>query len=87
MITLSMMSRVSLGHSGMDIGSPSPVIAFAFKILFIGTLCRVLMPLVDSSRYLFWIGLSQIIWIIAFAFFLKVYAPILCRARIDDKPG
>jgi uncharacterized protein involved in response to NO len=87
MITLSMMSRVSLGHSGMDIGSPSRVITFAFKLLFVGTLCRVIMPLVDSSRYLFWIGLSQVIWIAVFALFLLVYTPILCRARVDGKPG
>lgn len=87
MITLSMMARVSLGHSGMNIGNPSSVIGFAFKVLFIGTICRVLIPLVDPSRYLFWIGLSQVVWIIAFALFLKVYAPILCRARVDGKSG
>jgi uncharacterized protein involved in response to NO len=33
------------------------------------------------------IALATLLWTAAFALFLVVYTPILCRPRVDGKPG
>ncbi len=37
--------------------------------------------------YIHLIGLSQVLWILAFLIFFIVYAPMLIKARIDGRPG
>jgi uncharacterized protein involved in response to NO len=39
------------------------------------------------SHYLWWIGLSQLAWMVAFAGFVFVYMPILSAPRMDGRPG
>ena len=86
-MTLGMMARVSLGHSGRGIQNPSKAIAYAFAILLAGAVFRVIVPLFDTQNYLVWIGLSQGLWIIAFLIFSVVYLPILSKPRIDGQAG
>jgi uncharacterized protein involved in response to NO len=86
-MTLGMMSRVALGHTGRGIQAPPPAIAYAFGILLGGAIIRVLLPLIDTQRYLLWIGLSQALWLISFIIFIVVYLPILSKPRIDGRPG
>ncbi len=83
-ITLSMMSRVSLGHSGRDVSHPPKTIGIAFAILLLGSVVRVFLPMIDPSHYVLWIQISQTLWIIAFLVFLFVYAPILIQADKTD---
>ena len=86
-ITLGMMARVSLGHTGRSIQHPSPVISFALGLLIIGTFTRVLLPLLMPSFYSTFIGLSALLWICAFVLFVLVYTPILIKPREDGRPG
>ncbi len=85
--TLSMMSRVSLGHTGRDLSKPSKLIALAFILFIIGTMARVLLPLLNTFDYLLLIKISQFLWIGAFTIFTLVYLPILSSPRPDGKPG
>lgn len=39
------------------------------------------------DNYVLWIGLSQVLWILAFAIFCWVYAPMLIRPRVDGRYG
>jgi uncharacterized protein involved in response to NO len=87
MITLGMMSRVILGHTGRDMSSPPPALLPTFALLFTGSVTRVLLPLLAPAHYQAWIGLSQGLWVIAFTLFLFIYLPMLVRARIDGRPG
>lgn len=87
LITLGMMSRVALGHSGRGVKKPSTAIAYAFRTLILGSVIRIAGPLLDTSHYTLWIGLSQALWIISFLIFTLVYLPILSKPRIDGKPG
>ena len=87
MMTLVMMSRISLGHTGRDINRPPAAVGPIFSILCGAALVRVLLPLLSESHYLLWVGLSQMLWIAAFALFLYRYIPILTRPRIDGRPG
>ena len=87
MMTLGMMARVSLGHTGRNIHTPPAPLRWAFAVLLFGGIVRVLMPLIDVSNYPWWITLSQIAWIIAFTIFVFVYFPFLTKARIDGRDG
>jgi len=53
-----------------------------FVLLGVTALVRVLVPLLDASRYGLWIGLSQALWIAAFAMFAYRYAPMLIRSSV-----
>lgn len=85
--TLSMMSRVVLGHTGRDINKPPKIIVFAFVLFLIGVLFRVLLPLFDTVNYLTFIKISQLLWIFAFVIFTSTYLPILLKARTDGASG
>ncbi len=86
-ITLGMMSRVALGHTGRDIKNPSVAIGYAFRLLLLGAAIRIFGPLFNSTNYVIWIGLSQAIWIISFFIFTVIYLPILSKPRVDGQFG
>ncbi|MCB1777391.1 MAG: NnrS family protein [Candidatus Competibacteraceae bacterium] len=87
LMTLSMMARVSLGHTGRNVQEPPRAMTLAFAALIIGALVRVFLPLIAPTYYLSWIALSQILWIMAFAIFTILYAPILIKPRVDGQFG
>ncbi len=87
MITLSMMSRVALGHTGRSVMKPHKAVSVALVVILIGAVIRVIMPLFNVFNYEVLIALSQIFWIISFLIFLIIYFPILINARIDGKFG
>jgi len=87
MITLGMMARISLGHTGRDVFNPPKMLPVLFLLLLVGCVIRVIMPLVAAASYTTWIMFSQWFWIAAFAGFVMIYAPMLVRGRIDGKYG
>ncbi len=87
MMTIGMMARVALGHTGRDINQPPRILPWVFGSLAIGTIIRVLGPVILPEQYLLWIALSQMIWIAAFAAFFLRYFHIWIRPRIDGLPG
>lgn len=87
MITLGMMSRVTLGHTGRDVFAPPSVLSAMFAVVLAGAAARVVLPLFDPARYIIWIGISQVLWIVAFSIFLVVCLPMLARPRADGQPG
>jgi uncharacterized protein involved in response to NO len=87
LMTLSMMARVSLGHTGRNVQEPPRAMTLAFGAMMVGTVVRVFLPLIDPAHYPIWIGLSQLLWIIAFSIFIILYAPILIKPRIDGQFG
>ena len=87
MITIGMMARVSLGHTGRNVFSPPPSVFWIFALLLVATVLRVILPLVASSYYIVWIALSQLCWIVAFAWFLYLYVPMLIFPRVDGRYG
>lgn len=87
MITVGMMARVTLGHTGRNVFDPPPVLFWIFIALLAGSSFRVLLPLLDPGRYLAWTGISQVFWIGAFIAFLVIHLPMLTRPRADGQPG
>ena len=86
-VTLAMMSRVSLGHTGRDIQSPPRILTLSFILLLVGGVCRVFLPIFDMSHYVTWILISQILWAVAYLIFVIAYAQILIKPRIDGQFG
>ncbi|MCF6459363.1 NnrS family protein [Pseudoalteromonas sp. MMG024] len=80
LMVLSMMSRVSLGHTGRIL-MPKPVISYAFLLMALAAIIRALMPSLGYA-HLAW-QLSAMLWITAFFMFIWVYLPILKAPRQD----
>jgi len=53
----------------------------------LGAVVRVLLPLISMDLYVYWIGISQLLWIAAFAIFLVVFTPMLLAPRVDGRDG
>lgn len=85
-LTLGMMARVALGHSGRPI-EPVRSIEIAFILLNAAAAVRVFGPLLPLGSYTFWVHLSGGLWIVCFLIFCRVYLPVLSTPRIDGKPG
>jgi uncharacterized protein involved in response to NO len=85
-LTLGMMSRVALGHTGRPLAS-SPAVTLSFGLMTAAAMVRVLGPLLDAAAYRTWLFASGILWSFAFALFVLVHAPVLAAARADGKPG
>lgn len=85
-ITLGMMSRVILGHTGRPMGASAAMIA-AFATMNLAALTRVVGPLLWPGAYSQWLLLSGALWTLAFAAFLWVHGPMLLSPRVDGRPG
>ncbi len=85
--TLGMMSRVSWGHTGRNIADAPSGLLFIFIPIAVGAFIRVFFPLFNESNYVLWIGISQILWMIAFILYLTFYSRILLSPRPDGKEG
>ncbi|MCP4471112.1 MAG: NnrS family protein [Gammaproteobacteria bacterium] len=85
-MTLGMMARVSLGHTGRELVVGWPLSA-AFVLINLAAVTRVILPLFDAQRYSLWIVLAGVFWTLAFMLFVLVYARILILPRVDGRPG
>lgn len=83
---LAVMSRASLGHTGRELVAPATVVA-AYWLISVAALMRVFGPMLWPAAYSTWMGASGALWSLAFFLFLVIYAPILCRPRIDGRAG
>ena len=87
LFTMGMMARVTLGHTGRDVLQPPSQVSWMFALLLVSSIVRVGLPWLDTAHYVFWIGLSQLLWILAFTLFLWVFLPMLYRPRTDGQFG
>jgi uncharacterized protein involved in response to NO len=85
-VTLGMMARVGLGHSGRPLQVRWPMV-LSFALLALAALVRVVGGLLFASSYRATLFAAGTLWTVAFAILLAVYAPILTTPRPDGKPG
>lgn len=81
LMILSMMSRVSLGHTGRML-LPKAIMGVAFLLLFLMAVTRALLPALGLSHFAWQV--SALGWIIAFAIFVWVYFPVLIAPRQES---
>lgn len=77
-MTLAMMTRVSLGHSGRALQSSRAIVA-TYAAILVAVLFRIASEMVPGADYL--LDISAIGWIGGFAGFAIIYFPILARPR------
>ena len=85
-LTLGMMTRTSLGHTGRPLQARRAEV-FCYATIQFAALLRVFLPLAFPSLYLQAIVGSGLLWSLAFGVFTISYWPILSRPRLDGKPG
>jgi len=87
LVTIGMMSRVSLGHTGRNVFEPPAIVFWSFSALVLGAIIRVVFPIFNMELYFYWIGISLLLWMIAFTIFVLLYAPMFLSARVDGRDG
>lgn len=84
-MTLGMMARVSLGHTGRKLTVPR-LVAVAFALVTLSMVGRVLAPkFVSAFEPVLWSAAAA--WSLGFAMFTARYAVVLLTPRVDGKPG
>ncbi|NOZ11868.1 MAG: NnrS family protein [Gammaproteobacteria bacterium] len=87
LMTLGMMARVALGHTGRNVFEPPNVLKWVFAFMVFASLLRIVFPLALPQLNAVWVGMSQISWVLSFTLFVWVYAPILYLPRVDGQYG
>ncbi len=85
-MTLGMMARVSIGHTGRDMILNSWMV-LAFILINVAAITRVIIPMLMPELYLFFIQFSGWLWISAFIIFFIIYTPMWMKPRVDGREG
>ena len=86
LMTMGMMARVSLGHTGRPL-QVKKAVGLGFGLIVLAAGARVAAPLVSPLHYTSLLWIAALLWSLAFLLFLLYYAPILLSPRADSKPG
>lgn len=87
LMTLAMMSRVSLGHTGRNIHQPPKTVTVIFISMTMAWLARAVLGWILPDYYFATLAMAQAFWIVAFLVFVASYAPILTLSRTDKLFG
>ncbi|MDH3288943.1 MAG: NnrS family protein [Betaproteobacteria bacterium] len=85
-MTLGMMTRTALGHTGRALAAGRAETA-SYVLIQLAAAARVLLPIAWPAVYLAATGVSGVLWSLAFAIFTVAYWPILTRPRVDGRVG
>ena len=85
-LTLGVMSRAILGHSGRPIMNEK-IITIMFLLINLSALSRILAPVYFVDQYLLFIAISGVCWVLAYVIFLIRFLPMVVLPRADGKPG
>ncbi|RUO43084.1 NnrS family protein [Aliidiomarina taiwanensis] len=83
---LSMMARVSLGHSGRPL-QPKRLMTLAFMLIIVAASVRVITGGWFPVSALGWYSWAIAAWVLAYGFYIVIYFPILTTPRADGRPG
>jgi uncharacterized protein involved in response to NO len=82
-VTVAMMARVSLGHTGRSVHQPPRLVWLLLLGMVLTAMLRVFLPLADPVHYALWVAVSGLAWMLSFALFAIVFIPMLVRPRAD----
>lgn len=86
LITLGMITRTALGHTGRPLRAGA-FERLAYVAMLGAALVRVFLPLAWPASLVSAALLSAALWALAFALYLWRYTPMLLRPRADGQPG
>jgi uncharacterized protein involved in response to NO len=87
LVTVGMMSRVALGHTGRNVMLPFSSMGVVFGVLVVGALLRSVAPLLSMEYYIELVQAAQVLWIVAFLWMLRLYFKPLTQPRVDGQYG
>jgi uncharacterized protein involved in response to NO len=82
-MTLGVMTRVALGHTGRELVVARPIAA-AYVLVIAGAALRVVGPTALPAHYAQVLAAAGTLWSAAFVVFLAVYTPMLVAPRPDQ---
>lgn len=85
-LTLGMMARVGLGHTGRPLVAGRTV-TIAFALVTAAAVARVAGPLLHPTAYFAILTVSAVLWSAAFVLYAAAHASVLTSPRVDGKPG
>jgi len=85
-MTLAVMSRAALGHTGRPLIVPAPV-PIAYGFVAIAALVRSAGVILVPEHYYSVMFVSGGLWVLAFAIFVAVYTPIVASPRVEAPPA
>jgi uncharacterized protein involved in response to NO len=85
-LTLGMMTRSALGHTGRPLVA-NYAEAGCFWLIQLAAAARVLLPIAVPALYVSGVVVSGLLWSAAFTLFTIAYWPVLTRPRLDGRPG
>ncbi len=85
-LTLAMMARVALGHTGRP-RAANAATTVAFGLVVTAGVVRVGGSIALPGLYVWTLIASGVLWTLAFSLYLTVFTPILLSPRPDGKPG
>lgn len=81
-MTLGMMCRVTLGHTGRDLYS-NALTTLSFAMMQVAAILRAFGPVIFPEYYTAWVICSGLLWSGCFVLYLFTYAPMLWASRPD----
>ncbi|MFY9837494.1 MAG: NnrS family protein [Xanthobacteraceae bacterium] len=78
-MTLAVMTRATLGHTGREVAS-TPATMLIYGAILVASLARIAAPLLPTIYYQALL-VAGIGWLLAFGIFLVVYGPMLVGAK------
>ncbi|XXQ67445.1 NnrS family protein [Neisseriaceae bacterium B1] len=90
LLTISMMTRTALGHTGRQLYPAPKPLPLAFWLMVAATIVRVLAAImmnVNATAYQHSLSLSAVLFAAALLIYFVRYLPWLTSARIDGKAG
>ncbi|WP_413112502.1 NnrS family protein [Thaumasiovibrio sp. DFM-14] len=85
-VILSMLARVTMGHTGREIYH-GPVMWPAYLALVAAAIIRTFAVSLWPAEIILFVRVTGGLWIFAFAFFCWHFVPMLMRPRVDGHPG
>lgn len=82
LLTLGMMARVSLGHTGRPLKLPK-IMVIAFYALLIAVIVRVFVMAFVQKAFLY--DMAATFWVLAFGIYVFTFLPALVSPRADGK--
>ncbi|TNF19590.1 MAG: NnrS family protein [Rhodobacteraceae bacterium] len=79
-MTLAVMSRAALGHSGRDLVAPGPV-AFAYALMPLAAVLRWVASDLSGAWYFPMVLVTAVLWCLAFTLFVVALWPALAGPR------
>lgn len=85
-LILSMIARVTMGHTGRAIYE-GPSMQWAFLALLLAAVMRGLAVGLQPQLLLIWVNVSAALWVIGFSLFIIRFGAMLLKPRVDGHPG